>query len=324
MIIGGTMGIISRFKKLFKNDKEKEGYEKGLAKTSNNFVGSLNMLSKKHKKIDDAFFEELEEILISADIGAATVNKYLSGLLERKDLKKLSISELKEAMVEELVALYGKVDNELKIGELSVYLFVGVNGSGKTTSLAKMGARLKEEGKRVLFIAGDTFRAGAVEQLNEWAERLEIPVVSSFGKDSSSVIYDGIVKAQNEKFDVVLIDTAGRLQTRDNLMSELKKINQVIGKLIPEAPHETFLVIDATTGQNGISQAMAFKEITDVSGIILTKLDGTAKGGIVIAIKDVTGIPVKFIGFGEKKDDLKLFELEKYIYGLFKGWEDET
>ena len=196
-------------------------------------------------------------------------------------------------------------------------LFVGVNGVGKTTTIGKMAYKLKNEGKKVMLVAGDTFRAGAVEQLIEWGERVGVDVVSSTSKDPSSVMYDGLEKAKTDNYDVVLIDTAGRLQNKENLMRELEKVNRVIQNLIPDAPHETLLVIDATTGQNGISQAKSFKEITNITGVVLTKLDGTAKGGIVLAIKETVGLPVKYVGLGEGMDDLEKFDIEKYIYGLF-------
>ena len=193
-----------------------------------------------------------------------------------------------------------------------------MNGVGKTTTIGKIASKLKKEGKKVMLVAGDTFRAGAIEQLNEWGERVGTKVVSSESKDPSSVVYDALNIAKEESYDVVLIDTAGRLQNKINLMNELDKMNKVIGKSVPDAPHETLLVIDATTGQNGISQAKSFKEITNVTGIVLTKLDGTAKGGIVLAIKEAVDIPVKFVGLGEKEMDLRVFDIEKYIYGLFK------
>lgn len=324
MIIGDMVGIISRFKNLFQNNDEISDYEKGLAKTSAKFVGDLNKLSKKYKKVDNNFFEDLEELLIGADIGIETVNKFINRLMVQNQTKKMNLDELKKVIVMELINLYGESNNEINYQDLTVILFVGVNGSGKTTSLVKLALKLKTMNKKVLIIAGDTFRAGAIEQLNEWGDRIGVDVVSKTTSDPASVIYDGLEQAKTENYDVVLIDTAGRLQKKDHLMAELKKMNHVIGKVVAGAPHETLLVIDATTGQNGISQAKSFKEIANITGIVLTKVDGTAKGGIVIAIKDVTDIPVKLIGFGEKKEDLKVFELEKYIYGLFKEWEDEV
>ena len=206
----------------------------------------------------------------------------------------------------------------IKNDELNVILFVGVNGVGKTTSIAKIANKLKKDGKKVLLIAGDTFRAGAVNQLEEWASRLNVGFYGDDRTDPSAVIYDGLNKAKEENYDVVLVDTAGRLQNKSNLMKELEKMNRVIGEIVPGNPVETLLVIDATTGQNGISQAKSFKEITNITGIVLTKLDGTAKGGIVLAIKELVDIPVKFVGLGEKEDDMIPFDIEKYIYGLFK------
>ena len=197
-------------------------------------------------------------------------------------------------------------------------LFVGVNGVGKTTSIAKIANKLKKDGKKVMLIAGDTFRAGAVNQLNEWASKIGVSFFGDGRKDPSAVVFDGLTKARDEKYDVVLVDTAGRLQNKVNLMKELEKMNRVINEIIPGEPVETLLVIDATTGQNGISQAKSFKEITNITGIVLTKLDGTAKGGIVLAIKELVNIPVKFVGLGEKEDDMIPFDIEKYIYGLFK------
>ena len=236
--------------------------------------------------------------------------------------------DLMDIIIDEMFIIY--VNNDIIVNKINyadtnptVILFVGVNGVGKTTSIGKIAYRLKNQGKKVLLVAGDTFRAGAVEQINEWGSRVGCDVVSKETQDASSVIYDGLTKAKEENYDVVLIDTAGRLQNKVNLMNELDKINKVIGKLVPNAPHETLLVIDATTGQNGISQAKSFKEITNITGIVLTKLDGTAKGGIVLAIKEKVGIPVKFIGLGEKEEDLRVFDIEKYIYGLFGGNHEE-
>ena len=308
--------------------EEKESvkvYEKGLTKTRENFVSKLINLTKKHNKITEDYFDELEEILIMADIGIDTVMSFMDRL--RKRVQKENIEDLeylKEVIVDELFIIY--VNDQIIVNKINfaekgptVILFVGVNGVGKTTTIAKIASKLHDEGKSVMMVAGDTFRAGATKQLEEWALRTNsIFVGKEEGADPSSVIYDGLEKALKDNVDVVLIDTAGRLQNKDNLMRELEKINRVIGKIIPDGPHETLLVIDATTGQNGISQAKAFKEITNITGIVLTKLDGTAKGGIVLAIKESVGIPVKYIGLGERKEDLQVFDIEKYIYGLFK------
>ncbi len=300
-------------------------YEKGLTKSREGFVSKLINLTNRHKKVDDEYFDELEEILIMADIGIDTVMSFMDRL--RKRVRKENIEDLeylKEVIVDELFIIYVNdevIVNKINFAEKSptVILFVGVNGVGKTTTIAKLASKFHDEGKKVMMIAGDTFRAGATKQLEEWAKKTDsLFVGKEEGVDPSSVIFDGLNKSLEEKVDVVLIDTAGRLQNKVNLMKELEKINKVIGKVIPDGPHETLLVIDATTGQNGISQAKAFKEITNITGIVLTKLDGTAKGGIVLAIKENVGIPVKFIGLGERKEDLQVFDIEKYIYGLFK------
>ena len=322
------MGLFDKIKNIFSDKKEINEntvkYEEGLSKTRVEFTSKLGKLSKKYKEVTSDYFDELEEILIMADVGVNTVMEFMDRLKDR--VKKEHITDtdmLKEVIVDELFVIYveGEIlTNKIKFNENgpTVLLFVGVNGVGKTTSIAKLGYLLKKQGKKVLFVVGDTFRAGAKEQLVMWGNRLDVPVVTNESTDPSAVIYDGIKKSLDENFDVVLIDTAGRLQNKVNLMKELEKINKVIGKLIPEAPHETLLVIDATTGQNGISQAEAFKEITNITGIILTKLDGTAKGGIVLAIKESINIPVKYVGLGEKMEDLIPFDIENYIYGLFK------
>ncbi len=322
------MGLFDKIKNIFSEKKEINEntvkYEEGLSKTRVEFTSKLGKLSKKYKEVTSDYFDELEEILIMADVGVNTVMEFMDRLKDR--VKKEHITDtdmLKEVIVDELFVIYveGEIlTNKIKFNENgpTVLLFVGVNGVGKTTSIAKLGYLLKKQGKKVLFVAGDTFRAGAKEQLVMWGNRLDVPVVTNESTDPSAVIYDGIKKSLDEKFDVVLIDTAGRLQNKVNLMKELEKINKVIGKQIEGAPHETLLVIDATTGQNGISQAEAFKEITNITGIILTKLDGTAKGGIVLAIKESINIPVKYVGLGEKMEDLIPFDIENYIYGLFK------
>lgn len=324
------MGLFDKFKNIFKKEEETElkKYDEGLEKTRDNLLTSLLKLNKKHSKIDDDYFDNLEEILIMADIGVNTVMNIIERL--KKRVKKENIEnpeELKDIIVDEMFIIY--VNNDIIVNKINfakegptVILFVGVNGAGKTTTIGKLACKLKDEGKKVLMVAGDTFRAGATEQLIEWSKKIDCDIVYKDGADPVSVMYDGASKAKEENYDVVLIDTAGRLQNKINLMKELEKINKVIGKLIPGAPHETLLVLDATTGQNGISQAKNFKEITNITGIVLTKLDGTAKGGIVLGVKDETGIPVKYIGLGESKEDLKVFDIEKYIYGLFKGIDE--
>lgn len=300
-------------------------YEKGLTKSRENFVSKLVNLTNKYNKITEEYFEELEEILIMADIGVNTVMDFMDRLRSRVKHENIEDTEyLKELIVDELFIIY--VNDEVIVNKINysenkptVILFVGVNGVGKTTTIAKLGSKMIAEGKKVKMVAGDTFRAGATKQLEEWADRVGATFVGKEeGADPSSVIYDGLEEALTDGTDVVLIDTAGRLQNKTNLMNELEKINRVIGKIIEDGPHETLLIIDATTGQNGISQAKAFKEITNITGIVLTKLDGTAKGGIVLAIKEQVGIPVKYIGLGERKEDLQVFDIEKYIYGLFK------
>jgi len=304
--------------------KEIETYDKGLEKTRKEFVSKLSLLGVKYTKIDDEYYDELEEILINADVGVNTVMSFMDRLRDRVKKEKITdTAYLNEVIVDELFIIY--VNNESLSDKINmaeegptVILMVGVNGVGKTTTIAKLAHKYINEGNKVMMIAGDTFRAGAVKQLEEWANRTGSLFYGKDNTDPAGVVYDGLVKAKEEDVDIVLIDTAGRLQNKVNLMKELEKINKVIEKHIPGAPHETLLVIDATTGQNGISQAMAFKEITNITGIVLTKLDGTAKGGIVLAIKEDVKIPVKFIGLGEKMTDLKAFDIENYIYGLFK------
>lgn len=325
------MGLFNKLKNIFSNKSEEEKtneevkkYDEGLEKTRTEFVSKLNMLGIKYTKVNEEYFEELENVLIMADIGVKTVMDFIDRL--RKRVKGENITDTKylnEVIVDELFIIY--VNNESitdKINMASdgptVILMVGVNGVGKTTTIAKLAHKYKNEGKRVMMIAGDTFRAGAVEQLKIWADRTNSLFYGRENTDPAGVIFDGLDKAIEENADIVLIDTAGRLHNKVNLMKELEKINKVIGTKIPNAPHETLLVIDATTGQNGIMQAASFKEITKITGIVLTKLDGTAKGGIVLAIKEAVNIPVKFVGLGEKMTDLIPFDIENYIYGLFK------
>ncbi len=322
------MGFFAKLKELAKGKKEKNNsYDMGLTKTKENFVSKLTNLTNKYNKITEEYFDELEEILIMADIGVNTVIKFMDRLRNRVKSENIeSPRDLKEVIVDELFVIY--VNEDIIVNKINyanegptVILFVGVNGVGKTTTIGKLASKLVKEGKKVLLVAADTFRAGAKEQLEEWANRTgSMFIKKDDGVDPASVVYDGLKEAKDNNVDVVLVDTAGRLQNKVNLMNELAKINKVIKAFIPEAPHETLLVIDATTGQNGISQAKSFKEITSVTGIVLTKLDGTAKGGIVLAIKDETNIPVKYIGLGEKEEDLQVFDIEEYIYSLFKEW----
>ena len=305
--------------------KANKVYEKGLTKSRKGFVSNLMNLTSKYRRVNEEYFEELEEILIMADIGVNTVMEFMDRLRSRVQKEKIEDPEaLKEIIVDELFIIY--VDDNILTNKINynpdgptVLLFIGVNGVGKTTTIGKLAWKLKEEGKKVLLVAGDTFRAGATKQLEEWSEKVGVSFVGKEeGADPASVVYDGLEKAKQENYDVVMIDTAGRLQNKVNLMKELEKINRVIQNAIPGAPHETLLIIDATTGQNGISQAKSFQEITNITGIVLTKLDGTAKGGIVLAIKEEVNIPVKYIGLGETKEDLQPFDIEQYIYGLFK------
>ncbi len=333
------MSFFSKLKDKFIKKEEKEPkeekeslevYDKGLTKSRNTFSSRLLDLTKRYNKINEEYFEELEEILIMADIGVNTVMNFMDKLRKRVKEEKITDPEfLKEVIVDELFIIYvsGEVlSTNLKRSDSNptVYLFVGVNGVGKTTTIAKLASKEKEKNRKVLLIAGDTFRAGATKQLKEWAERIGVDFYGKHeGVDPASVIYEGLEYAINNDIDTVLIDTAGRLQNKTNLMMELEKINRVIKKVIDRTPDETLLVIDATTGQNGISQAKAFKEITDLTGIILTKLDGTAKGGIVLAIKEEVNLPVKYIGLGETAKDLQEFDIEKYIYSLFKDFMED-
>ena len=325
------MGLFDKLKKIINKkenievkDENVKKYDEGLEKSRNEFVSKLSMLGIKYTKINDEYFDELENILIMADIGVNTVMDFMDRLRKREQSENITDTKyLNEVIVDELFIIY--VNNESITDKINmaedgptVILMVGVNGVGKTTTIAKLAHKYKNEGKNVMLIAGDTFRAGAVEQLKIWADRTNSLFYGKENTDPAGVIYDGLLKAKEADADIVLIDTAGRLHNKVNLMKELEKINKVIGRIIPGAPHETLLVIDATTGQNGIMQAKAFKEITDITGIVLTKLDGTAKGGIVLAIKEEVNIPVKFVGLGEKMTDLIPFDIENYIYGLFK------
>ena len=331
---------LSKGDELLTSSKTNASSGKSIIESQNEINSVYNDLIKKRvteavKELrHEMYFAERQshKYSVSSD-GSSNIKSVFSfqGKVENSDGNKIWIVQenikdtdtLKEIIVDEMLIMY--VDNKvlntkIKYSEEgpTVILFVGVNGVGKTTSIGKIANRMKNAGKKVILVAGDTFRAGATEQLVEWGKRIDVPVVTTSSKDPSAAVYDGIDTAIKGEYDVVLIDTAGRLQNKVNLMNELSKMNKVIKKVIPDAPHEVLLVVDATTGQNGIQQAKAFKEVTDVSGIILTKLDGSAKGGIVLAIKEEVDIPVKFVGLGEGTDDLEPFDIEKYIYGLFK------
>ncbi|MFB6466610.1 signal recognition particle-docking protein FtsY [Cytobacillus sp. Hz8] len=326
---------MSFFKKLKEKitkqtDAVTEKFKDGLTKTRNNFSNKVNDLVSRYRKVDEDFFEELEEILIQADVGFDTVMKLIDEL--KSEVKRRNIQDPKEVqdvITEKLVEIY-KQDEEqsselnFQENELTVILFVGVNGVGKTTTIGKLAYKFKSEGKKVLLAAGDTFRAGAIDQLEVWGERVGVDVIKQAeGSDPAAVMFDAVKAAKSRKVDILLCDTAGRLQNKVNLMKELEKVKRVIEREIPGAPHEVLLVLDATTGQNAMIQAKTFKEATDVSGIVLTKLDGTAKGGIVLAIRNELNIPVKFVGLGEKMDDLQEFEAEQYVYGLFSELIDK-
>ena len=316
------MGLFDLFRSKKKNKDDK--YKLGMHKTRENSFGSIKKILAAKKTIDDELFDELEEVFIMADVGVDTVIKFVDDL--RDEVGKRGMTDplqLQEVIIDKMFEIYLKgeiVNANLNLNKegLSIVLFVGVNGVGKTTSIAKIAYQLKKEGKKVLLAAGDTFRAGAIEQLQVWADRVGVEVVAkNAGSDPSSVIFDAIDKAKKGNYDVLLCDTAGRLQNKVNLMNELEKIKRIISREFEGAPHETLLTIDATTGQNGMQQAKVFLECTNVSGIIITKLDGTAKGGIVLAIRNELGIPIKYVGLGEKLEDLSQFDIEQYLYGLF-------
>ncbi|MGB3781985.1 signal recognition particle-docking protein FtsY [Priestia megaterium] len=328
---------MSFFKKLkekitMQTDSVTQKFKDGLSKTRNSFSERVNDLVSRYRQVDEEFFEELEEILISADVGVATVLDLIDDL--KSEVKRRNIKDPQDVQAvisEKLIDIYES--GEEQIGELNmqqndltVILFVGVNGVGKTTTIGKIAHKFKQKGKKVVMAAGDTFRAGAIEQLEVWGERVGVDVIKqSAGSDPAAVMYDAVQSAKARKADVLLCDTAGRLQNKVNLMKELEKVKRVIEREIPGAPHEVLLVLDATTGQNALSQAKTFSEATNVTGIVLTKLDGTAKGGIVLAIRNELKLPVKFVGLGEKVDDLQPFDTEQYIYGLFaNAVEEET
>ena len=320
------MGLISFLKSKFskkKNDEIVNKYNDGMAKSRQNFSSKLTNLAGRYKKVNSSYFEELEEILIESDIGISLAIQIIEDVLRTSEKEHIyDPNEINEILVDKMILGYASkgdtaTDIDFSDNEMKVLLVVGVNGVGKTTTIAKLAHRYIKMGKKVMLVAADTFRAGAKEQLCVWGERLGIDVVYGPSEsDPASVAYDGMKKAKQENVDLVIVDTAGRLQTKANLMAELSKIKRVIGKEVPNAPQETFLVIDATTGQNGVIQAKAFSEVTSITGVVITKMDGTSKGGIILAIRDELGIPVRFIGLGEKMDDLAEFDLDKYLYGL--------
>ena len=307
-----------------KNAKETETYVSGMSKSREAFANKLDELSKRYKEVNQEYFEQLEEILIEADVGVSLTLRIIEEVIEDSNSKGIKDpKEINELVVDKMFIGYatkgGNITNEIQFVNdgPTVLLVAGVNGVGKTTTIAKLAYRYINQGKKVMLCAADTFRAGAVEQLTIWANRLNCPIV--VGKpesDPASVAYEGAKQAKLQGIDLLIVDTAGRLQNKINLMNELAKINRVISKEISEAPHEAFLVIDATTGQNGVIQAKQFLDCVKLTGIVITKMDGTSKGGIILAIRDELGIPVRFIGLGEKMDDLEEFDLDKYLYGL--------
>jgi fused signal recognition particle receptor len=332
------MGLFDKIKQAFTGNKPEEKvpeaqqettqkYDAGLKKSRQTFGEKINALFANFRTVDEAFFDDLEEMLIESDVGYETALQISDALREEVKLKNVKrTDEVSQVIVQKLVDIYGeageKEDNTLHYAQEgpTVFLFVGVNGAGKTTTVGKLAHRLQSQGKKVLLAAADTFRAGAIEQLQEWGKRDQVPVIASAaGSDPASVVYDAVEATIAQQADVLLVDTAGRLQNKVNLMKELEKIKRVIQKELPNAPQEVLLVLDATTGQNALSQAKQFNETTQVSGIVLTKLDGTAKGGIVLAIRNELHIPVKLVGLGEQMDDLQDFKPDEFVYGLFKG-----
>lgn len=306
-------------------ETEEEKYNRSLKKTRTGFSARLNAFLANFRRVDEDFFEELEEMLILSDVGVNVATQLTEDLRYEAKLENAKkADDLKRVIIEKLVEIYekdGVFNEQINFQDgLTVMLFVGVNGVGKTTSIGKLAYKYKNEGKKVMLVAADTFRAGAVAQLAEWGRRVDVPVVTGPEKaDPASVVFDGMERAVAENVDVLLIDTAGRLQNKDNLMAELEKIGRIIKRVVPDAPHETLLALDASTGQNALSQAKEFSKITPLTGLILTKIDGSAKGGVVLAIRQELDIPVKFIGFGEKIDDIGEFDSEDFIRGLLEG-----
>ena len=328
------MGFFTQIKEKLvgKSTKQNEKYVVGLDKSSETFSDRINELAARFREINDEYFEELENILIMADVGVSMVMKIVSEIKTEVRIRNITDPrEINDIIVDKMFVIYANesvMSTKINYAAegLTVILMVGVNGAGKTTTIGKLAHRIvHDEGKKVVVAAGDTFRAGAIDQLAVWAERVGVDIVKGKeGGDPSAVVFDALNKAKETGVDVLICDTAGRLQNKVNLMNELEKMHRIIKRVVPEGPHETLLVVDATTGQNGVSQAIEFSKITDITGIVLTKMDGTAKGGIVLSIKDQLNIPVKFIGLGEQVDDLQEFDLEQYIYGLCKGLVEEA
>lgn len=327
------MGFFKQIKEKFvgKSTKQNDKYVAGLDKSNTTFSDRINELAARFREINDEYFEELENILIMADVGVPMVMKIVGEIKTEVRLQNITDpKEINEIIIDKMFVIYANDSiistkiNYAKEG-LTVILMVGVNGAGKTTTIGKLANRIvQEEGKKVIVAAGDTFRAGAIDQLAVWAQRVGVDIVRGVeGGDPASVVFDALKVAKEKEMDVLICDTAGRLQNKVNLMKELEKMNRIIQREVPDGPHETLLVVDATTGQNGVSQAKEFSKITDITGLVLTKMDGTAKGGIVLSIKDSLDLPVKFIGLGEKVDDLQEFDLEQYIYGLCKNLVEE-
>lgn len=315
------MGFFSQIKEKFvgKSAKQNEKYVAGLDRSNSTFSDRINELAARFREINDEYFEELENILIMSDVGVSMVMKIVEEIKNEVRLQNITDpKEINEIIVDKMFVIYANdsvMTTKINYAEegLTVILMVGVNGAGKTTTIGKLANRIvNDEGKKVMVAAGDTFRAGAIDQLAVWAQRVGVDIVKGKeGGDPSAVVFDALKQAKEKNVDVLICDTAGRLQNKVNLMNELEKMNRIIKREVPDAPHETLLVIDATTGQNGVSQAVEFSKITDVSGLVLTKMDGTAKGGIVLSIKDQLNIPVKFIGLGESVDDLQEFDLDQ-------------
>lgn len=321
---------INEENRILKKEDNQEKFDIGLKKTSSALETGINELVKKYKKIDEELYESLEELLISYDIGSTATDKILEAIKEEVIYQNVTNPELiKEIFLDKMFIYYinnSIIDTDINLRQdrTNVVLIVGVNGVGKTTSIAKLANKFIKENKKVLLVAADTFRAGAVEQLKVWADRLGVDIVlpQQPNQEPASVIYQGVQRGYEQKYDLIICDTSGRLQNKTNLMNELKKIYQIIGKWDSEAPHETLLVLDATTGQSGLNQAKAFSEVSKITGIILTKMDSTSKGGIIFAIKDMFNIPVKFIGLGESLDDLEIFDLQTFMSGMLKSFDD--